>query len=182
MIMNIVRQPKYSIRKVSRGTAIAVPRDEAQLKMPVARPRSRGLQDAGAEELAEPSHQSAEHLREGPEAQAAGQQNARPQSVDHRAGRQLREGVSPQEGREQVTHIGDRQPEVFANQRIGDRQGRAVDVVDHARYDQHGQRDALDRFEARRRREYRRHFVPSPCLESSPPVASNVANRYPIAQ
>ena len=43
MIMNMVRQPKFSIRKVSSGTAIAVPNDEAQLKMPVARPRSRGL-------------------------------------------------------------------------------------------------------------------------------------------
>ena len=41
MTMNMVRQPNASIRKVSSGTAMAVPRDEAQLKMPVARPRSR---------------------------------------------------------------------------------------------------------------------------------------------
>ncbi len=41
MTTNIVRQPNVSIRKVSSGTAIAVPSDEAQLKMPVARPRSR---------------------------------------------------------------------------------------------------------------------------------------------
>ena len=41
MTMNIVRQPNASIRKVSNGTAMAVPSDDAQLKMPVARPRSR---------------------------------------------------------------------------------------------------------------------------------------------
>jgi len=43
MIMNIQRQPKLSIRNVSSGTAMAVPSVEAQLNTPVARPRSRGL-------------------------------------------------------------------------------------------------------------------------------------------
>ena len=84
MIMNIVRQPKLSIRKVRSGTAIAVPRDEAQLKMPVARPRSRGWNQSrttraqvgncgasptpnsksGGEELAKALHESAEELGE----------------------------------------------------------------------------------------------------------------------
>jgi hypothetical protein len=41
MITNIVRQPNDSISTVNSGTAMAVPSDEAQLKMPVASPRSR---------------------------------------------------------------------------------------------------------------------------------------------
>ncbi len=43
MIANIQRQPKFSISTVSSGTAIAVPSVDAQLKTPVARPRSRAL-------------------------------------------------------------------------------------------------------------------------------------------
>ena len=43
MITKVARQPNDSMRKVSSGRAMAVPRVDAQLKMPVASPRSRGL-------------------------------------------------------------------------------------------------------------------------------------------
>ena len=118
MIMNIVRQPKLSIRKVKTGTAIAVPKDEAQLKMPVASPRSRGLnqfadharagrklrrladaqEEPGAEELAKALDKPAQELGERPSAEAECQEQARPELVDHGAGRQLRERVGPEKG------------------------------------------------------------------------------------
>ncbi len=48
MMANIQRQPNASIRNVSSGTAMAVPSVEAQLKIPVASPRSRGLNQSRA--------------------------------------------------------------------------------------------------------------------------------------
>ena len=43
MVTNMERQPKLSIRKVSSGSAMAVPSEEAQFQMPVAVPRWRML-------------------------------------------------------------------------------------------------------------------------------------------
>jgi hypothetical protein len=80
-----------------------------------------------------------------------------PQPVDHRAGGELRECVGPQEGGKQVTHIRDRQPEFLADQRIGNRERRAIDVVDDPGNDQQSQRDALNRFQPWRRKLHSRH-------------------------
>ena len=101
-------------------------------------------QDPGAEELAEPLHKSAEKLGERPESKAAGEQQAGPELVDHRACRQLRERIGPEKGGKQVAHVRDRQAEILADEQIGDRERGAVDVVDHAGQDQHRERRPLD--------------------------------------
>jgi hypothetical protein len=109
-------------------------------------------QDAGAEELAEILHQPAQELREGPQAETHGQKQARPQAVDHGAGRQLRECIGPQKGGEQIPHLRDRQTKLFPDQGIGDGQRRAVDVIDDAGNDQQSESDTLNRFKTRCRK------------------------------
>src|ERR1700753_855281 len=64
--------------------------------------------------------------------------------------RQLRKSVGPEECGEQVTHVRDRKTEVVADQRIGHRKRRTVDVVDDTGDDEERQRDALNGFETRR--------------------------------
>jgi hypothetical protein len=108
--------------------------------------RTTREQDAGAEELAEILHQAAEELRERPQAEAHCQKFTRPQPVDHGAGGQLRESVGPQKCGEEITHVRDRQSEFLPDQRIGNGQGRPIDVIDDAGNDQHSQRDTLNRF------------------------------------
>jgi len=114
-------------------------------------------QQPGAEELAEALHEAGDELRERPQTKAAGQKKARPELVDHRAGRQLRKRIGPEEGGEQIAHVRDRQPEIMADQEIGDGERRAVDIVDHAGRDQHGERRTLDRFHPGRRFQRLRH-------------------------
>jgi hypothetical protein len=114
-------------------------------------------QDAGAEELAEALHQSAEQLRQRPQAEAHGQQDARTKPVDHGAGRQLRERIGPEESREQITHVRDGETELFADQRIGDGQGRPVDVIDHTCEHQQRQRETLNQLDAWRRQLHSGH-------------------------
>src|ERR1700722_16111521 len=55
--------------------------------------------------------------------------------------------------------------QIVANERIGDRQGRPVDVIDNAGHDQHCERRPLDRFDPRGRRHRLRyrHFIAPYC-------------------
>ena len=122
-------------------------------------------QQASGEELAKALDNAAEELGERPKSEAESQQPARPELVDHCACRQLRKRVSPEEGGQEVAHIRDRQMQIVANEQIGDRQGGAVDIVDRAGHDQHGERNPLDRFDPRRRRHHLRyrHFLALNC-------------------
>jgi hypothetical protein len=106
--------------------------------------------DARAYELPERGDHPAEHLAERPAAQPEGQRQARAQAVGQGAGRQLREGIGPQERRQQQSHIRDGQAQILPDQRIGHRQGGAIDVVDHPGRHQEGERERLDALHARR--------------------------------
>src|SRR6202042_2595698 len=72
-------------------------------------------QEAGAEELAEALHESAEKLGERPKTEAARQKQARPELVDHGARGQLRERIGPQEGGQEVPHVRDRQMQIVSD-------------------------------------------------------------------
>ena len=63
--------------------------------------------------------------------------------VHQRAAGQLGEGVGPEKSREQQAHVGDGQAEFLADQRVGDRERRAVQVVQGAGEDQHDEGRAL---------------------------------------
>jgi hypothetical protein len=73
----------------------------------------------------------------------------RPDAVNQCAARQLREGIGPQEGRQQKPHIGNRQPKLLPDQRVGDRKRRTVEVVQRAGDHQHDQGGALSAPDAR---------------------------------
>jgi hypothetical protein len=95
------------------------------------------------ENLPEGRYESGDGLGDRPKTEAAGEQAVRPDAVDQRAAGQLREGVGPEEGGQQQPHIGDRQPEFLADQGIGDRKRRAVEVIQGSGDHQHDQGGAL---------------------------------------
>ena len=94
-------------------------------------------------ELPEAGHEARDRLRDRPQGKPRAEQPMRPHPVDQRAARQLREGVGPQEGRQQQPHIRDGQAEFLADQRVGDGEGGAVEIVQRPGDHQHGQRRAL---------------------------------------
>jgi hypothetical protein len=151
METNIQRQPKEIIRTVSSGGAMVGPSEEAQFQIPVGNPRSRTFhqsrttrragkhrclagtkEDAGDNELPEAPDQTSRRLGERPDEQAEAQQAAWTKAVGQRPARKLAESVSPEECGEQKPHVGDRQAELFTDQRIGDGERSTVDIVERS--------------------------------------------------
>src|ERR1041384_7890032 len=117
MVMNIQRQPRCSIRIVSSGAAIAVPRLLEQFQMPVARPRSRG------------ANQSAT-MR----AQLGnwGDSPTPSKPRHHGPGRQLAKGIYQKKCREQHTAVGNGNSQLLTDQRQTNGQAGSVNVIDDA--------------------------------------------------
>jgi hypothetical protein len=89
-------------------------------------------EDAGDNELPEVPDQTSRRLGKRPDEQAEAQQAARTKAVGQRSARKLAESVSPEECGEQKPHVGDRQAELFTDQRIGDGERSTVDIVERS--------------------------------------------------
>ena len=176
--MNIQRQPtrhhergqqRRGDGRPERGGAVPYPGRQAAAAhvVPVAhdphgarehRRLAQAQERSGEDELPEARDEARRRLRHGPDHEAGAQHAARPQPVEQRPARQLGEGVGPQEGGEQQAHVGDRQAELLADQRVGDRERGTVDVVQRAGEDEQDERGSLCARDA-----WRRHGRGHPC-------------------
>lgn len=109
-------------------------------------------QDSATEhELTEIGAKAGKPLGDRPQQDAGAQQAAWPETAHRPARRQLGKGIGPEEGREQQAHVGDRQMQVGADQRIADRERSSVDVIHRAADHQQGQRGDLHPAHSQRR-------------------------------